>query len=113
MSLDIWWQAPACDHCKRLADAGTNHNITHNMNRLWEYLGCYGSLYESDGRLAQEVGEELAVACDKLQDQSDEALARFNAPNGWGMVKHARPWLQEVAHDFLSAPLGAVVRVSR
>jgi hypothetical protein len=113
VSLDIWWKAPPCPHCGRPEGTSDGHNITHNLNRLWEYLGCYEALYESDGRLAQEVGEELAVACDKLQEQTDEALARFNAPNGWGMVKHARPWLEAVAHDFLSAPLGAVVRVSR
>lgn len=113
MSLDIWWEAPACAHCGRKADSGVGHNITHNLNRLWEYLGCYSSLYESDGRDAREVGEELAVANDKLQERSDEELARFNAPNGWGMVRDARPWLEEMAHSLLGAPAGAKVRVSR
>ena len=113
MSLDIWWRAPACEHCKRAGETSGGHNFTHNMVPLWQFLGCYAALYESDGRDAREVGEELAVANDKLQEYSDEDLARFNSPNGWGMVAHARPWLDKVASDFLAAPVGAIVRVSR
>jgi len=112
VSLDICWEVPACEHCGR-GPTGSNegHNFTHNMIPLWRHLGCYEALYHSHGRDAREIGKELAVANDKLQEASDRELARFNSPNGWGMVTHARPWLDKVARDLLEAPVGAKVRV--
>lgn len=45
---------------------------------LWEQVGVYDTLYNSDGREAREVSRAIAYGIDRLND--DEALARLLPP---------------------------------
>jgi hypothetical protein len=45
---------------------------------LWEAVGVYDALYDSDGRAAREVSRALAYGIDRLAD--DEGLSRLLPP---------------------------------
>ena len=45
---------------------------------LWEELGVYDALYNSDGRQAREVSRAIAYGIDRLFD--DESLGRLLPP---------------------------------
>ena len=42
---------------------------------LWEAVGCYDALYNSDGKAAREVSRAIAYGVDRINH--DESLARL------------------------------------
>lgn len=118
MSLKIRWVDAVRADLRNTRQYPGYHIITHHLISLWRYIGCYRSLYWSSSMYAREIGEELAVANDKLQECSDESLIQFDPsakhdlPSKRGrLLRSGRIWLAEVVDDFLSSPGGAKVEV--
>lgn len=111
MSLDIYLDGASCDHCKRGGEEVFSANITHNLRRMWDEASVCDALYESQGKTAASILPALESGLAVMQ--ADPArFEAFNAPNGWGLYKHAVPWLAEVVRACRENP-AAVVRVSR
>jgi hypothetical protein len=53
-------------------------SISPGYVALWEAIGVYDPLYNSDGRAAREVSRAIAYGVDRLHD--DESLARLLPP---------------------------------
>lgn len=87
------------------------HNITHNISCMWRRAGCYEALYESHGKLAQDVVPVLEEAVRRMRAEPDE-YRKLDSPNGWGTYRKALPWLESVLADCKEYPL-AVIEVDR
>lgn len=111
MSLDISLEMDPCPYCGRGSEEVFSSNITHNLGAMWREAGCYEALYESHGRRAKVYIAVLdrAVA---LMEADPPRFEKHNAPNGWGLYKHAFPWLREVRNAFRRHP-NATIRVSQ
>lgn len=111
MSLDFYLELPPCNHCGRADGELFSSNITHNLRRMWDEASVCDALYESQGKTAASILPALESGLAVMQ--ADPArFEAFNAPNGWGLYKHAVPWLAEVVRACRENP-AAVVRVSR
>jgi hypothetical protein len=54
-------------------------NIGPGYVALWEAVGVYDALYNSDGREARDVSRAIAYGIDQVND--DESLARLLPPS--------------------------------
>ena len=54
-------------------------SIGPGYTALWEAVGVYDALYNSDGRAARDISRAIAYGIDQLQE--DEALARLLPPS--------------------------------
>lgn len=116
MSLDIYLLDPPdkCPHCGGTLGTGSEvfwKNYTHNGIPMWEKAGVCDALYESNGHLAKEYIDVLKRGVEHFEANYPE-YEKLNSPNGWGLAKHALPWLKEVARAFEEHP-EATIRVSR
>ena len=89
MSLDINLE---CEHCG--CDIGMSQNITHNLTPLWRALGVYDALYESHGKHASDYLPALRAGLAMFEADFDSFII-YDSPNGWGLARHALPWLRE------------------
>lgn len=106
MSLDVYLTPPDADEPEVWAG-----NITHNLQPMWEEAGVLGALYESDGKRAAEVLPALREGAARMAADPTRYEAH-NAPNGWGLYRHALPWLVELIQAFEANP-DAIVRTSQ
>ena len=114
MSLDIYLTAPKrCPHCNNdLPEIRPySANITHNLHAMWREAGCEDALYESAGKKAADILPTLDAAIAAMRADPPR-FERHNAPNGWGLYKHALPWLVELAEACRKSP-EAEIEVSR
>ncbi len=103
MSLD--WSLN-CEHCgERSFDA----NITHNVADMWRAAGCYGPLYEWEGRKAKDALSILRSALAMMQDEPAKFQA-MNPDNGWGSYEDAKKWLS-AAIDACAAQPESLIHV--
>lgn len=80
---------------RRMPTEIAHANITHNMTNLWEALGIYEQLYNSHGKYANEVYNDLRRALDVLLSDP-EYFKKYDSPNGWGTVDAAIRFLTEI-----------------
>lgn len=71
-----------------LAEAG----YTHNVIPMWKLVGVYEALYESHGKMAEEVIAPLTVGVAEMGRRIEECRA-LNPENGWGDADRALEWL--------------------
>jgi hypothetical protein len=71
-------------------------NYTHNVAKMWELAGVYESLYNSNGRRANEILLNLKVGIKKME-KSPEEFKKLNPENGWGDYDSALGFLKEIA----------------
>jgi len=103
-----------CPHCGGVLGGGTelfSANYTHNGIPMWRKAGVYEALYESAGKRAGEFVEALQKGVADFTANYAE-YEKLNSPNGWGLAKHALPFLQDVAAAFSANP-EAIIHVSR
>ena len=113
MSLDISLDVSQCPHCNRIESAVMDKNITHNLTGMWRRAGVYDALYMSEGKKASEVTEVLVAGLADMEAHPEiYDTDEYNASNGWGLYKHALPWLREVVAGFRAFP-NAIIRVSK
>jgi hypothetical protein len=78
---------------------------------MWLKAGVHDALYESEGHLAREYIEVLERGVADMEANFVE-YEKLNAANGWGLAKHALPWLEDALKHFKMFP-DAIVHVSR
>lgn len=100
MSLDIWLTA-------KVEATVVDKNITHNLGKMWEEAGIYDALYNSEGQTALSVLPILHEGLKRMISDPDK-FKKFDSPNGWGMYKHALPWLSELIAGFEEHPEGVI-----
>lgn len=115
MSLDVYLyeHKPACPRCGREEErvCVLDKNITHNLGEMWDAAGIYDALYESEGKRAGDIIEVLRKGLADMKARPAH-YGQFNASNGWGLYKHAVPWLEEVLAGCEAHP-DALISVSR
>lgn len=111
MSLDIYLHGADCEHCGRGGETLYDANITHNLTPMWRKAGVYDALYMSKGHKAAEYIEVLERGVADFQANYDE-YRKLDSPNGWGLAKHALPFLEQTAAAFKANPT-AIVHVSK
>lgn len=117
MSLDLYLTIPAkCPHCGgtlRFEESTIlwDRNYTHNGIPMWNKAGVYFALYESDGHLASEYISDLEKGVADFRANFAE-YEKLDSPNGWGLAKHALPFLEAALEAFKANP-DATIRVSR
>lgn len=72
-------------------------NATHNLVLMWDYVGAYDALYNSDGRTAESTIPALEAALAKMEADPDGCRA-FDSPNGWGTYDSALRFLRNWLH---------------
>ena len=103
MSLDIWLHIDKCPLCGRHDPDDENLNYTHNVVPMWQEAGCYESLYNSAGDLAQTHIDTLQAAVDDMT-RNPQKYINMNPENGWGAYDTALPWLVKVLKLFRQYP---------
>ena len=78
---------------------------------MWREAGVYDALYNSEGKKAEEVLPILKEGLKRMAHDPEKYEA-FNASNGWGLYKHAFPWLADLIAQFEKHPDG-IIEVSR
>jgi hypothetical protein len=88
---------PHCGHSHTRKDRATYFwiNITHNLNKMFEAAGLYEILWHGTGLRAGDVLSKLEIGLADMRARP-EFYEQFNAENGWGLYKHAVPWLKKV-----------------
>lgn len=104
MSLDIWLT-------EKVETEVVSKNITHNLSIMWKEAGIYDALYLSEGKMANEVLPLLEDGL-KVMVSDPERFKQFDSANGWGLYKHAVPWLSELISAFKEHPNG-IIGISR
>lgn len=88
-------------------------NLTHNVTPMWQLAGCYEALYESHGKLAQDVLPCLTLALSHMRNSAHlSAYEALNPKNGWGSVRTAVEFLSEVTGACRRHPK-ATISISR
>jgi hypothetical protein len=80
-------------------------SITPGLVPLWEAVGVYDALYNSDGRRARDISRAIAYGLDKVSQ--DASLARLAPPGvsqaeairflenvNRGCITHGAAWIQ-------------------
>lgn len=96
MSLDIWLE-------NEKGMEVVSQNITHNLREMWSACNVYDSLYQSNGKRAYEVLDNLKKGSQMMKD-NPAYFKEFNASNSWGLYKQAVPWLDELIIGFEKHP---------
>lgn len=86
-------------------------NITHNLCPMWREAGVCDALYDSAGKKAKEIIPILEQGA-ALMAADPTRFEALNSSNGWGLYKHALPWLQAYLAACRENP-DATIRVSR
>lgn len=98
--------------CKQNKQVLHEFNITHNVSPVWSHVGAYTALYESEGKTVKEVLPALRKAlhsfCNEITDMN-----HLTPKNGWGSVKGALAWLEQVVNALRDSDPDDVIRVSR
>ena len=114
MSLDVYLQTPACDHCGSKGQTVYDANITHNLNSMAEAAGIYKHLWRPEEigiTKAAQLIPALRLGLQWLRE--NEASARkHDAPNGWGLYEHFVPFVEKYLAACEEYP-SAEVRASR
>lgn len=77
-------------------------NITHNLNKLADYVGIYKHLWrpdEIDIKYAKELIKPLKTGLKKLQSGSIEKFRTFEPENKWGVYEN----LVEFVKNYIKA----------
>jgi hypothetical protein len=77
-------------------------SISPGFVPLWEEVGVYESLYDSDGKKAREISRRLAYGLDRMT--SDEGLAALIPPGTGGGMKEAVGFLENVLRACIVHP---------
>lgn len=104
MSLDIWLTNQTEEGTE---EEVVSQNITHNLRNMWKEADVYDALYESEGKLAKDVLPTLLEGLGRMVDDPDR-FKQHNATNGWGLYKHAVPWLTQLIVEFQKYPEGKI-----
>jgi hypothetical protein len=84
MSLDIWLTANVDLGGKEPANITLyDNNYTHNVVPMWEKAFVYDALYNSNGKLAEEILQDLKDGVEIMEGLPDEFIP-LNPKNGWG-----------------------------
>ena len=89
MSYDVEIIAPRCH-------ASHNHNHTSNMAGAWDAAGA--PLREWDRKPVAEILPALRSAIAELTKHPDR-YRKYEPDNGWGTVRSAREFLQDIEYD--------------
>jgi hypothetical protein len=113
MSLDIVLSAPGgkCPRCGQTSGPPTivfERNYTHNVIPMWHKAGVYQVLYESEGRPARDYIDTLERGVAHFRAHYAE-YEKLDAPNGWGLAKHALPFLEAVTAAFKEHPEATIL----
>ena len=68
------------DEDTALSSTAFQDSIGPGYTGLWEAVGVYDALYNSDGRAARDISRAIAYGIDRLND--DESLARLLPATG-------------------------------
>lgn len=69
---------------------------------LWQEIGVYDSLYDSDGKKAREISRSLAYGLDRIS--ADESLSEVIPPGPGGGMKEAVRFLENVVRACIVHP---------
>ena len=112
MSLDFYLTTPEVDLGADEPFVGRvfERNITHNVSSMWTKAGCHDELYDSEGKLAQDIIPALVKARDDME-QNPKEYKKLDPPNGWGDFEGAFRFLEAVLKACRKYPK-AVIRIS-
>jgi hypothetical protein len=97
MSLDIWLTVDV--------DTGGNEpyevklfeaNYTSNVSPMWQKANVYNALYESNGKMAGDILDNLK-AWVKFMEENPVEFLPLNPSNGWGDYYGALKFLKDLA----------------
>lgn len=105
MSLDIWCRAniDVGNPNLTVVEVGKTFNYTHNVSRMWIESGCYEALYESEGKLVEEILPTLRKALQDMQDNPSKYIP-LNPKNKFGTYEGAKKFLVNVIEEFSKYP---------
>ena len=86
-------------------------NMTHNVCAMWIEAGCFDALYNSEGKHAKDVVNELTSGYKKMS-LAPNIYKKLNPSNGWGDYDTALVWLKELI-DACDAYPEAIVRICK
>jgi hypothetical protein len=86
-------------------------NYTHNVTPMWDLAGVYNALYNSDGKKAKDIIQELDDGVAKMVS-SPKKFIKLNPKNGWGSYDTALDFLREVLQKCRENPT-ATIRISK
>jgi len=72
-----------------------DRSMTHNVRAMWIKAGVYDAIYNSHGKLAGSISEELSAGLRKMVASPDE-YTKLNPPNGWGDYERAVAFLDSL-----------------
>lgn len=96
---------------KRIPTCVFDANYTHNVTDMWRLAGVYDALYNSEGKLAGEILNELKAGLHIMVTSPDE-FKKLNPDNGWGSYESAVPWLRKVIEACEENP-DTVIEISK
>lgn len=71
-------------------------NITHNLVPIWEKCSnLYDLLYNSTGKLAKEISDEL-IECYKILLENPNEFKKYESENGYGTLEQGLHWLLDL-----------------
>jgi len=113
MSLSIWISGPVDDGHINGPRVQTlwSWDPTHNLIPMWRKAGCLDALYESHGKRAGDVVEELRRGLEAMR-ADPEGFRALNPSNGWGDYDRVLPYLVDCVEAFTNYP-NAIIGVSR
>lgn len=85
-------------------------NVTHNLCPMWRKADIFDDLYESDGKKASEILDNLKVGLEKMLGDV-MGYTKLNPENGWGDYNGAIDFLTETIKACEESPQ-AIIRIS-
>jgi len=104
MSLDIYLKA-------RVITTVYDSNVTHNLTEMWDRAEIYNDLYNSEGKKAKEVVNNLKKGFEKMRLEPDVYIA-LEPSNGWGDYTVAMNFLGELIRQCELYP-NSIVHISK
>ena len=84
---------------------------THNVTKMWIKAGVHHALYDSQGKLAKDVIDDLRKGADLMRENPNDYVL-LNPPNGWGDYYGALSVLCRIL-DACERNPDAVIEISR
>jgi hypothetical protein len=108
MSLDVYLYATVDTGGEKPHEVELyTRNITHNVGKMWTKAGVWEALYESHGKIAQDILPALERGVAHMAAHREE-YTPLNPPNGWGNYEGALDFLSEYTAECRSNPLAKI-----
>lgn len=107
MSLAIFIDIPACEHCGRGAERMVSVRITHNLVEMATVAGVHEALWQDTEKYTRPRQIIPALEAGLAALEADPKRFRaFNPPNGWGSYEDFVEFVRELLQQCRQYPDG-------